>query len=331
LGTGEHVESGVVIGPDAEWAERLEELLWHKGDPWNWQNQKALRKELGIGVRFYILHRGGKPFANIMLAERCEVGLLGHVWTRPEDRRKGACSKLMGVQMEDFRSRQGKALFLETEFDSGAYRIYERFGFRSVEPKSGYMDWYAKSRERFEAAYFKRGETEIQVLGWRHWPSSAALFMGDFPCILRCAPLKLIGRRLTETPFLPLLRDGERRQEAGLKSRAVALYNQATTAVVGFAAWDWHPLWEDTCLVDVFCHPDYWDEAGNLFKNLSLPDGARYIAYSDIDCNHKARVLLEAGFERTAVLKKRVPGTMAKTSFLDVELFEKTSGNISGR
>ena len=43
LATGEQVEVGVVIGPDAEWAERLERFLGHKGEPWNWQNRQVLR------------------------------------------------------------------------------------------------------------------------------------------------------------------------------------------------------------------------------------------------------------------------------------------------
>ena len=97
LATGEQVEVGVVIGPDAEWTERLERLLGHKGEPWNWQNRQVLTTDVGIGSRFYVLHRGGMPFANIMIAELSGVGILAHVWTKPEDREKGACSNLMRV------------------------------------------------------------------------------------------------------------------------------------------------------------------------------------------------------------------------------------------
>ena len=325
LATGEQVEVGVVTGPDTEWAERLEKLLDHKPDPWDWQNRQVLSTNTGIGAHFYILHRGGMPFANITISELSGVGWVGHVWTNPEDRQKGACSKLMRVQMKDFMSRRGKALFLDTGFESVPYRIYERFGFMSVESGSGLMDWNATSKDEFEATYFKKGKTEVQPLGWTHWPSSAALFLGDFPCVIRCAPLKLIGRRPTEGPLLPLLRDEKRRQADGRKPHALVLRNEATTAVVGFAAWDWHPLWEDTCLVDVYCHPNYWDEAGDLLASLSLPETDRYIAYGEVDCRHKRRVLLEQGFKQTAVFKRRVPSTKAKKSFLDVTLFEKGS------
>ena len=329
LATGEQVEVGVITGPDAEWAERVEKLLGHKRDPWNWQNRQLLRTNVGIGARFYILHRGGMPFANIFIAELSGVGILGHVWTDPEDRKKGACSKLMRVQMKDFTSRQGKALFLDTGFESVAYHIYERFGFTSVESGSGFMDWTATSKDEFEATYFQKGKTEIQPLGWTHWPSSPALFLGDSPCVVRCAPLKLIGRRSTEGAFLPILRDEIGRQAAGKEPHALVLRNEATTAVVGFAAWDWHPLWEDTCLIDVYCHPNYWDKAGNLLTSLSLPETDRYVAYGEVDCIHKTRVLLEQGFRQAAIFKRRVPNTKAKKSFLDVSLFEKASSDAS--
>jgi len=323
LASGEQVEVGVVIGPDVEWAERVEKLLGHKGDPWNWQNHEVLMADVGIDTRFYVLHRRGMPFANIMTAEYSGVGILGHVWTNPEDRGKGACSTLMNVLIEDFTSRQGKALFLGTGYDSIAYHIYARFGFKSVEARSGFMEWYATSRSEFEATYFKKAETEIQPVGWAHWPSSPALFLGDFPGLIRCAPLKLIGRQSTESPLLPLFRAEKKRQAARVKPCAMVLRNQVTTAVVGFTAWDWHPLWEGTCLVDVYCHPNYWDEAGNLLRSLSLPDAEQYLAYNDIDCRQKAKVLLDEDFLQTAVNKRRVSRAKLKTSFLDIDVFEK--------
>ena len=321
LATGEQVDAGVVIGPDAEWAECLEQLLYHKGEPWNWQIQQVLKKDVGIGILFYVLHRAGIPFANIMIAELEGVGFLAHVWTKPEDRKKGACSQLLKLQMHDFRTQQGKALFLFTEFDSVAYHLYEKNGFRSVDFKSGYMDWYATSKDEFKGDYFNLGETEIQTLRWTHWPSSAALFMGDFPGVIRCAPLHLMGRQSTQTPFLSLLYE-EDIQPTG-HSKGMVLQNKATTAVVGFAAWDWHPLWADTCLVDIYCHPKYWGEAGNLLASLVLPEADRYIAYCEADHREKTEVLLGEGFKPTALYKRRVPSSNEKKSFLDVALFER--------
>jgi hypothetical protein len=325
LATGEQVDIGVVICPDVEWAERLVKFLYHKGNHWNWQTDQFLRENIGIDTRFYVLHRGGIPLANITTAELSGVGILGHVWTNSEDREKGACTKLMNVQMKDFKSRQGRALFLGTDYDSVAYHIYARFGFSSVESGSGFMEWYATSRSEFQATFYKKAKTTIQPIGWIHWPSSPALFLGDFPCVIRCVPLKIIGRHLTEGPLLPLLRDEKKRKKQSGDPHAMVLRNEGTTAVVGLTTWDWHPLWEDTCLVDIFCHPDYWSEAGSLLKSLPLPEAERYIAYGDIDCKHKTKVLLDDDFRQTTILKRRVRRNMKRNVFLDVRVFEKGS------
>lgn len=85
LRSGETVEAGVVAGPDPVWAERLVKLLWHKGDPWNWQNARLLEADQGLDAYFYMLHRDGKPLANIMTVENNGVGHFGHVWTEPAE------------------------------------------------------------------------------------------------------------------------------------------------------------------------------------------------------------------------------------------------------
>ena len=320
---GETVQTGMVVAPDLEWAERIERVLAHKGEPWNWQISQALRSKLGIEVRFYLLHRQGRPISNVMTAELAGVGVLGHVWTEPEERKKGAMSQLMALQMEDFRTRGGKALFLGTACGSAPYRIYERFGFRSVEDGSGYMEYYAASREEFEAAYFAKGEAEIGALDWPHWPASPALFMAGFPGVVRCAPMKLFGRASTEGPFLSLLCDETQRREERKGPRSFALQSKGSGAVVGLTVWGHDPLWPDTCLVDVYCHPDYWDRASDLLAALALPDADRYVAYGDPTCAAKIEVLKVAGFREAATLSNRLAADAAKADFADVIAFER--------
>lgn len=323
LKTGESVQAGVVVGPDLDWAESIEKLLHHKGDPWNWQNSQMLRSEHEIEARFYVLHRAGIPFANISTFELAGVGLFGHVWTVPEDRQKGASSRLMGIQMGDFRARGGKALFLGTEYASVAYRMYRKYGFHSVEAQSGYMEWYATSKRTFNNAYFSAGTTELQALRWSHWPSSEPLFLGDHACLVRSAPLSLIGRQSVEGTYLGPLQDAEARLATDKPPRFKALCSLDTTAVVGLVGWGWHPLWEGVCLVDLFCHTDYWDKGQELLTSLSLPEARRYIAYADVGCDHKREVLLESGFEQTMVLKDWVAESQAQTSFRDVAVYER--------
>ncbi|MBI5092206.1 MAG: GNAT family N-acetyltransferase [Candidatus Hydrogenedentes bacterium] len=319
LKSGETVEVGCVQGPELAWAERIEKLLGHKGDVWRAQNSEILRNDVGIEAYFYILHRDGVPFSNIMTVEVNGVGILGHVWTDPEDRRKNATTLLMERQMAHFRERGGKALFLGTGFDSPPYHIYERFGFRGIEDHSGSMDYYASSKSIFEGWYFAPGPAELEPLSWKHWPASPALFLGAFPGVVRSAPMKLIGRRSTEGRLLPLLRE----LADGKPARAVALRSRETTAVLGMAVWDWDPLWRDACLVDVYCHPDHWSRADELLAALELPQAARYVAYTDPECAMKCELFRRAGFRSVVTLPQWTPGDSANTHRVDVTLLEK--------
>jgi hypothetical protein len=320
LSNGEQVEVTVIFCPDPLWAERVEKLLAHKGEPWNWQNSQFLRTDVGFETRFYLLHRHGVPFANILLSESAGVGIVNHVWTNPDDRQKGASRGLMQIVMEDFKSRQGEMLVLQAGYGEVAYHLYQKFGFESIE--SGYMDWYAKNKTEFLQNYFAVGETRLQPLQWKQWLSIQPLLQSEDDCITRIVALKHIGRRTTEGPFLSLLQDEFTRRTNGERPRAYVL-ETVTTAVVGFAMWSWHPFWPVTCLVDVYCHSDYWDKAKELLEALELPETDRYLAYADVSCEAKQNVLQGAGFEQSAVLKNFVAKDWVRSSFVDAVLFEK--------
>ena len=323
LKSGEQVEAGVVAGPDLEWAVRVEALLGHKGPIWQWQNAATVRRDLSIEPRFYLLHRQGEPLANIATFTHRGVGHFGHVWTRPADRRQGAASQLMGVQMAHFRQVGGQALFLGTGYDSAPYHIYASHGFVGLEPKSGQMEYYTRSRAQFEGEYFASGVVRSEEVQWRHWPASAALFLGSFPGAVRCASLRLFGRSSTEGPFLHLIQEKEQRREQGVPARARVLCQAATGAVVGLAMWDWDPLWPSTCLVDVYCHPGFWEHGWALLGELALPTAERCVAYNDQGCRSKGHMLLAAGFRPVALHHRRVAPDRARTSLVDVEVWEK--------
>lgn len=323
LKTGEQVEAGVVTGPDLEWAARIEELLAHKGEIWNWQNSEMLRREVGVEARFYLLHRDGRPLAHMMTVTRQGVGHFGHVWTRPEDRRKGAANQLMDLLMDHFRQAGGRALFLGTGYDSPAYWIYAGHGFHSLEERSGSMSFLVDSGEAFEGWYFGAGSVEVQGLDWVHWPASAPLFLGDFPGVVRCAPLGLFGKSSTEGAFLPLIRDEQRRRKASEPARVQTLVLPHTGAVIGAAVWDWDRLWPHACLVDLYCHPSCWRQGAEALTALELPAAERYLAYSDPGCPDKGRVFLQAGFRQVAVHRRRVAGNLARTAWVDVLAWER--------
>lgn len=180
--TGEKVEVAVINCPDLIWAERIEKLLIHKGEPWNWQNSQFLRADVGFETRFYILHRDGVPFANTLLSDGGGVGIVNHVWTVPEDRQKGASSGLMRLVMEDFKRRKGDMLVLQAGYGEVAYSMYKKFGFESLEPQSGYMDWYANDKTQFLQNYFALSETQLQPLQWKHWLAIQPLLQCEDAC-----------------------------------------------------------------------------------------------------------------------------------------------------
>jgi GNAT superfamily N-acetyltransferase len=322
LKSGEVVEAGVVTGPDEHWRERVQRLLLHKGDPWNWQNTELLTHDVGVEAHFHVLHRDGMPFSNIMTVERNGVGIFGHVWTNPEDRGQGAASQLMTAQMEHFINRGGRALYLGTGYDSQAYHIYRRHGFESIEPLSGKMTFFTASQAAFEAEYFAPGQAEIQPLDWPHWPASPALFAADLPGVVRCAPLGLFGRSLTEGPLLPAIR--ERYADPQTATRALVLCKPENGAVVGLAAWCEDPLWPNTYLCDVFCHPNFQDRASELLAHLTTPTDSRLLAYSDEKNPGKAALLEAAGFKPVTTLPDWLAVDTAKTSYTDVTLYQKS-------
>jgi GNAT superfamily N-acetyltransferase len=323
LKTGEKVDVAVVRGPDLEWAERVEALLVHKTGLWSWQNTAVLQQELGIEVYFYLLCRDGEPFANIMTAEHHGVGHLGHVFTKPEERRKGAASQLMGWQMDHFRQRGGRALFLGTGYDSPPYHIYAAHGFVGMESGSGSMEYYSTSKKAFEAEYFAPAPTVIETAEWSHWPSSSALFLGDWPGVVRCVSLGLLGRQSTEHPFLYLLHAEKEWRNNGGEAQAKALVQTESKAVVGLVRWSWDVLWPQTCLVDLFCHPHYWGEADGLLASLSLPAAERFVVYADDLCGEKGEILQRAGFRQTGCYDQRVATDRVRSKWADVTVWEK--------
>lgn len=317
LKSGERAEAGVVIGPDVDWADRVGDLLSHKGDIWNWQNAECLRSDPGIDIRYYVLHRDGVPLANMLTATSQGVGHFGHVYTRPEERRKGAAQGLMGLLMDDFRQRDGRALFLGTGFDSAPFHIYGREGFQGLEPKSGLMDYYVESGEAFRRDWFAVGPVEVRTAAWNNWPTSAPLFAGAFPGTVRCAPLGIFGRQGTEGSWLRLLHD----DRGSLQGRV--LVQSTSQAVVGAVVAGNHPLWPQTGLVDIYCHPDFWDWSGELLHGLDLRARDRWLALSDAGCPDKAAVLAAAGFSTVGTARQRLPIDTEKSKFVDVTEWER--------
>ena len=174
LKTGERMEVGVITAPDAPHAEEMKQFLGHKPGNYKWHIERCVTEVLdALETRFYVGKLDGDVITNIMTVESEGVGILGHVFTLPQQRRKGACKGVMAYQMEDFRQRAGGALYLGTGYNSPPYYIYHSFGFESVFPESGFMKYYVNGD--FEERYFAPTSAHPKPVEWHDWPKVTAL------------------------------------------------------------------------------------------------------------------------------------------------------------
>lgn len=267
LKTGERVTLAVVMPPHGALARAARALLAHKSPLWQNHLEAALAgKADALETRFYLALAGRTPVANIMTVEYRGVGILGHVYTRPEHRRKGICTQLMARQMEHFRSRGGQCLVLGTGFETPPYRIYESFGFRSL--RGGFMRYDAVDPAQFEARWFARGSAEIVPGRWEHWATAAILGATPDGTLLRSARWNVFRVGLLEHPYLAALSESR----SG-KGAAVRVLQTTTGAAVGVASVQAHGLWPGVWVVDAFTHPNFADRRRNLIEALPLPPG----------------------------------------------------------
>ncbi len=321
LKTGESVELGKLMGPDQEWGPRIEHLLGHKGEPWNWQIHQCLSTpNLGVETYCHILSKAGRPIANISTFEAHGVGIFGHVFTVPEERKKGAADILNQAVMTDFEARGGRALYLGTTYDSPAYHIYRKHGFESVEPKSGYMVYAREGKPAFEKSFFAPGPTTIEPLAFKHWPVLSALTMMDHPARLRVLGMGIVSATSTESGSLELMKAAADHNKP--VAARVAVSNK-TQAPVVLACWKPEFYFSYRVdLMDVFFVPGFEDDAVKTIQALNLPTDRKIVCYADSAWPQKETVLQTAGFTREAVLRNHLKSGEA---VLDVTVWSKTA------
>lgn len=299
LKTGERMEVGVITAPDEPHAEEVKQFLGHKPGNYKWHIERCVTEVLdALETRFYVGKLDGRVITNIMTVEHEGVGILGHVFTVPEQRRKGACKGVMAYQMEDFRQRAGRALYLGTGYNSHPYYIYHSFGFESVFPESGFMKYHVNSD--FAERYFARSESaptedvgaEPKSIEWHDWPKVTALSGIVGWDTLRSLRWGVYGPTNMEGGFLSF--------KNALETEDV--YDDAKLlitsggAIVGWATVSrdtrWHPT---TGVLDLFFHPNFVDAVPTLLSAVTFPD-VKVQCYVDSGAEKKAAVLEEAGF-----------------------------------
>lgn len=301
LKSGEVMQCLVVEEPEACWAADVQELLVHKREHVLWHIQRSIAGPLDeLKTRFYLGVVNDEAVGNIMTVEYDGIGILGHVFTQPEHRRKGIASHIMAAQMRDFQEREGRVLTLGTGFDSPPYWIYHSFGFRSIAAGSGAM-WYWRQPEQMEELW-RAAITGVASPLWQHWPLVNLLCIQPDGDRLRHAARRLWGPRNFEGDFTRYQRELEA-EDSAITARV--LENEAGL-VVGWASLEDDPVWGGAAaLLDLLIHPGAWDAAGDLLSALPLPSKP-ILAYADQD-SPKNDILRAHGFRQQSSWQDWLP------------------------
>jgi len=302
LKSGEKAELWKITAPDPQWADRLLTFLVHKGEEWLEPMRRGLEKGLdGLTMNYYECVLDGEVVGNITVLENLPrpVGLLQHVFTLPEHRRKGIASALMTVIHHDFRLRGGRAMFLGTGYRTPPFWIYYRYGFRPIE-ETGHMRWLAE--ENFLDRYFALGEVTVRDTRWDDWPLMEALYANIEGWVLRSYPLGLYGASNYESPFLRLMSALER----GEVKQSLAMVKDDGALVGHVALWEQKNVPGRPWLMDLFVHPNFYDRAPELLERVFVPPHHKLQALADSDAWEKHDLLRKMGMWREACLRRQI-------------------------
>lgn len=293
LKTGQQMEVGVISAPDASHAEEIMKFLGHKPGIFKWHIDRCMTESMdALETRFYVGKVEDAIITNIMTVEHEGIGILGHVFTLPDERRKGACKGAMAFQMEDFRQRKGRALYLGTGYNGHPYHIYKGFGFESVIPESGFMKYYVNSD--FEEAYFSPSPVKTKSVEWCDWSKITALASITCGPVLRNLKWRSYGPTNFEAGFLIFKQD----LEANDVYHDAKMLVSSDGAIVGWGTLSRDTRWRpEIAVLDIFFHPNFADDASLLLSSLSFPD-SKVQCYVEHTAEDKVAVLEDAGFTR---------------------------------
>ena len=309
------LEIGIVQAPDDDYAPLVRPILAHKSRNEQWHLDEVFAGRTGpLETRFYLGRLNDRAVCNIMVSEHGGIGIVSHVYTVPEHRRKGIARLVMTEQMADFRDRSGRYLTLVTEFGAHPYRLYQGFGFRSVRRGAGHMKFMTAAR--LESKMYEAGEARVIPGDWKSWPSINVLCaQADLPA-LRNVAFGHLGPRMFEYAYLDLMKS--LREDP---IHQIRLLVTDASDVTGYATLVPDTRWRgDTCLLDLFVHPAFTACRGPLLDSISLPAGRKVQCHVESGDSMKGAALRDAGFVLEATLRKqfKTPGQV-----MDVEVYAR--------
>ncbi len=153
-------------------AGELLALLSHKGCPWiDDIRRRAERTCLESVDRFFVARSSKELIGHVWYTAptaQPRIGLLGHVYTRPEARRQGVAGSLMKFAMADFIASRGAVLLLFTSSPK-TLPFYGRLGFAELYSKPAlhqrdWAMWHLAGPQSVAAELFSPSPTRVRRL-----------------------------------------------------------------------------------------------------------------------------------------------------------------------
>lgn len=249
-------------------------LLWHKGSPWVEDIKNRLEgKYPGSTDRFWVARDGPNLAAHVWYAVSAadpRLGLLGHVFTRPEYRRQGLSTRLIDAAMADFRRQGGEIMQLFT-YNPPTVPFYERLGFEQVYMSQAAhsadwaMRWPAGSNRSIDA-WLAPAECRIRPLAAEDLPKYCLLYNLEYATELKDWPQEIGLGLEAELAFLVTVgRVGRGQGVCLVLDNGQMLVGMATLMRSGFA----HQA--HVGAMDYYVHPRFRDRSGDLLRGPGMP------------------------------------------------------------
>jgi GNAT superfamily N-acetyltransferase len=175
----------LIVPPAPQRWHALEGLLGHKGPLWLQDVEQRFAKGIKRAQdAFAVIPDGGHFIANVCINKCGDVGVLGHVFVRPEHRGRGHVRRLMGTAITWFEMTGGRRLVLGTTADL-AEGLFAKFGFEVIhrvakEPHDGVMMRRVSGKASETVAENEAAPLRVGDVTRREWPLVVAL--------LQCEP-----------------------------------------------------------------------------------------------------------------------------------------------
>jgi len=284
-------------------------LVWHKGSPWVGDIHRRLQGEYpGSRDRFFVAYDGSRPVALVWYTVReaePRLGLLGHVYTRPEHRRRRLATRLMETAMAEFARRGGVAMQLFT-YNPQTLPFYERLGFETLYASRVMhaTDWYLRSPAGSKVlidSWFAPRACRVRPLAAGDLPQYCLLYNLEYRTRLKDRAQEIGLGLEAELAFIHSLE----KTRQGKAACAVA-DNGRTIVGIGSLAACGFPHQGHVGLVDYYTPPDFSECAGQLAE-AALAERQTVgleIVYALCVDEEKRRTFAALGFQHLA----RLPG-----------------------